>query len=86
MELKKQQQKVLQLKMDGMETDSRIGVSGRMEEAISRLTLALEELDENRREEEMSKSLGSNWKKIARIIDRFLFCVFLTISIINTCV
>ena len=86
MELKKQQQKVLQLKMDGMETDSRIGVSGRMEDAISRLTLALEELDENRREEEMSKSLGSNWKKIARIIDRFLFCVFLTISIINTCV
>ena len=86
MELKKQQQKVLQLKMDGLETDSRIGVSGRMEEAISRLTLALEELDENRREEEMSKSLGSNWKKIARIIDRFLFCVFLTISIINTCV
>ena len=86
MELKKQQQKVLQLKMDGMETDSRIGVSGRMEEAISRLTLALEELDENRREEEMSKSLGSNWKKIAKIIDRFLFCVFLTISIINTCV
>ena len=86
MELKKQQQKVLQLKMDGLETDSRIGVSGRMEEAISRLTLALEELDENRREEEMSKSLGSNWKKIAKIIDRFLFCVFLTISIINTCV
>ena len=86
MELKKQQQKVLQLKMDGMETESRIGVSGRMEEAISRLTLALEELDENRREEEMSKSLGSNWKKIAKIIDRFLFCVFLTISIINTCV
>lgn len=41
-----------------------------MEEAISRLTLALEEMDENRREEELLKSIESDWKKIARIIDR----------------
>ena len=76
-----------------------------MEEAISRLTLALEELDENRRAEELQKSVGANWIKIARAMDRFcsayidrisiltisaffrfLFFVFLTISIINTCV
>ena len=41
-----------------------------MEEAISRLTLALEELEEKRREEEMQRSDGENWKKIARTIDR----------------
>ena len=41
-----------------------------MEEAISRLTLALEELEEKRREEDMQKSDGENWKKIARTIDR----------------
>ena len=79
-----------------------------MEEAISRLTLALEELDENRRAEELQKSVGANWIKIARAMARFcvwlcaqivgisiltisaffrfLFFVFLTISIINTCV
>ena len=34
------------------------------------MTLALEEMDENRREEELFKSVGSDWKKIARIIDR----------------
>lgn len=42
----------------------------RMEEAISRLTLALEELEEKRREEDMQRSDGENWKKIARTIDR----------------
>lgn len=41
-----------------------------MEEAISRLTLALEELEEKRREEDMQRSDGENWKKIARTIDR----------------
>ena len=41
-----------------------------MEEAISRLTLALEELEEKRREEEIHRSVGENWKKIARTIDR----------------
>ena len=89
LELKKQQQRVLKLKMNGLDIDSRssgAGLSGRMEEAMCRLTLALEELDENRREEELFKSMGANWKKIARVIDRFLFCIFLTVSIINTCV
>ena len=46
-------------------------MSRRMEEAISRLTLALEELDENRRAEELQKSVGANWIKIARAMDRF---------------
>ena len=46
-------------------------MSSRMEEAISRLTLALEELDENRRAEELQKSVGANWIKIARAMDRF---------------
>ena len=46
-------------------------MSPRMEEAISRLTLALEELDENRRAEELQKSVGANWIKIARAMDRF---------------
>ena len=44
-----------------------------MEEAISRLTLALEELDENRRAEELQKSVGANWIKIARAMDRFYY-------------
>ena len=44
-----------------------------MEEAISRLTLALEELEEKRREQEIRRSVGENWKKIARTIDRFSF-------------
>ena len=71
LELKKQQQRVLKLKMDGLDIDNRSsGLSGRMEEAMSRLTLALEELDENRREEELIRSMGANWKKIARVIDR----------------
>ena len=43
-----------------------------MEEAISRLTLALEELDEFRREEEVQRCVGANWRKIARTIDRLL--------------
>ena len=43
-----------------------------MEEAISRLALALEELEEKRREEEIHRSVGENWKKIARTIDRCL--------------
>ena len=44
-----------------------------MEEAISRLTLALEELEEKRREQEVRRSVGENWKKIARTIDRCSF-------------
>ena len=50
-----------------------------MEDAISRLTLALEELDENRREVELQKRLGDNWKKIAMTFDRENFKFILLI-------
>ena len=68
--MKKQQQKVLSLKMEGFDTEMKTGMSRRLEEAISRLTLALEELEENRREEEHFNSVGAKWKQVAKIIDR----------------
>ena len=68
--MKKQQQKVLSLKMEGFDTEVKTGMSRRLEEAISRLTLALEELEENRREEEHFNSVGAKWKQVAKIIDR----------------
>ena len=58
------------LKMEGFDTEMKTGMSRRLEEAISRLTLALEELEENRREEEQFNSLGAKWKQVAKIIDR----------------
>ena len=68
--MKKQQQKVLSLKMEGFDSEVKTGMSRRLEDAISRLTLALEELEENRREEEQFNSLGAKWKQVAKIIDR----------------
>ena len=37
---------------------------------MSRLTLALEELEENRREEEQFNNIGAKWKHVAKILDR----------------
>ena len=68
--MKKQQQKVLSLKMEGFDSEVKTGMSRRLEDAISRLTLALEELEENRREEEHFNSVGAKWKQVAKIIDR----------------
>ena len=56
--------------MEGFDTEGKTGMSRRLEEAISRLTLALEELEENRREEEHFNSVGAKWKQVAKIIDR----------------
>ena len=39
---------------------------------MSRLTLALEELEENRREEEQFNNIGAKWKQVAKIIDRLI--------------
>ena len=41
-----------------------------LEEATSRLTVALEELRENRREEEQFNNIGAKWKHVAKILDR----------------
>ena len=56
--------------MEGFDSEVKTGMSRRLEDAISRLTLALEELEENRREEEQFNSLGAKWKQVAKIIDR----------------
>ena len=50
--------------------DWQFSAFSRLEEAVSRLTLALEELEENRREEEQFNSIGAKWKQVAKIIDR----------------
>ena len=68
--MKKQQQKVLTLKMEGFDSEVKAGMSRRLEDAISRLTLALEELEEKRREEEHFNNVGAKWKQVAKIIDR----------------
>ena len=60
----------MSLKMEGFDSEVKTGMSRRLEDAISRLTLALEELEENRREEEQFNSLGAKWKQVAKIIDR----------------
>ena len=39
---------------------------------MSRRTLALEELEENRREEEQFNNIGAKWKQVAKIIDRLI--------------
>ena len=68
--MKKHQQKVFTLKMEGFDSEVKAGMSRRLEEAISRLSLALEELEETRREEEKFNSLGAKWKQVAKVIDR----------------
>ena len=58
------------LKMEGFDSEVKAGMSRRLEDAISRLTLALEELEEKRREEEHFNSVGAKWKQVAKVIDR----------------
>ena len=60
----------MSLKMEGFDSEVKTGMSRRLEDAISRLTLALEELEENRREEEHFNNVGAKWKQVAKIIDR----------------
>ena len=60
----------MSLKMEGFHSEVKTGMSRRLEDAISRLSLALEELEENRREEEQFNNIGAKWKQVAKIIDR----------------
>ena len=61
---------MLSLKMEGFHSEVKTGMSRRLEDAISRLSLALEELEENRRQEEHFNSVGAKWKQVAKVIDR----------------
>ena len=66
------QQKTMMMKSLGFDTDikSSMTMSSRLEDAMARLTLAIEEMEESRREEERKKEVGDRWKEIARVTDR----------------
>ena len=66
---------LMMMKTLGFDIDmkSSMTMSSRLEDAMARLTLAIEEMEESRREEEHKKEVGDRWKEIARVTDRLEF-------------
>ena len=59
------------MKSVGYDMDLRKGMTSRMEEAMSRLTLAIEDMEESKRKEELKKEVGDQWIMIAKVTDRY---------------
>ena len=60
----------MMMKSIGYDLDMRTSMASRMEEAMARLTLAIEEMEESKREEDQKKNMGAQWKQIAKVTDR----------------
>ena len=61
----------MMMKSIGFDMDTKTGLSTRLEEAMARLALAIEDMEESKREDDHKKDVGAQWKEIAKVTDRY---------------
>ena len=69
-QLRNHQQKVFMMNTIGIDQSIKGNLGAKLEEAMSRLTLAIEDMEQSRRDEARKQEVGSQWKEIATVTDR----------------